>query len=629
MRILVTGGAGVIGKELVKLLIENNINVVVADLKPKPDSFGTNIVYRRGDLNNLTFLELEFFSPDIIFHLATNNNGFEENGIQFNECFDNNLKLSHKLIDLASKLNYKVKFIFASSYLVYDCSLYLSDKIVKPITLSEESQIRPKNLIGLSKYYIESELEYTNRVINSNLTYISVRIFRVFGKESKDIISSLIKSAILGEKIDVYNEYSKIDYISSESCAESLLSLSKSNYQGVVNLGSGYPNSIKDFLSILVKRFPDLNINFRKNDCTQEYFFSNNLLHDKIAKSSKINRFNEDVNKLIDFYLTKDTPHTVVYRGNVLVTSISNKVSIINNIRDQIYIFDHKPKLIGVDSNNDVLSKYFVDYFIKIPKYDLLDFEYLVNLLKIHQINYIIPTSDRDLVYFSKFKYALRALDIFVMVSDKESIEYTGNKLEFYRRFKEFSNLIGTYSEEDLFYLDFNKYVIKEKIGSGSVNVLLDLEKDEIYRVINRFKDPIIQRMIKGTELSIDFYVGYDSRIVHFVVRERVTVINGEAYYTRIYNDKIDTMKILTFIQKLNLYGQINIQMIIEEGTGIEYILEVNPRIGGASSLSTLNGLYSIEWFIKEANGFDFTHEDNNMNGPNAMRKYTSDYYEY
>lgn len=629
MRVLITGGAGVIGKELVKLMMNSNYTIMVADLKARPNEFGERIIYRRGDLNTLTLSELINFSPDLIFHLAATFERLEETELHFNENFDDNIKLSHSLILLSSKLKHKVKFIFASSYLIYDSSSYLSKNIVNPSSLSEENDIRPRNLTGLSKYYTERELEFTNRVVNNDFTYISARIFRVFGKESKDVVSRWIKSAIIGERIEVYNESNKFDYISSESCAVSLLALSQSDYQGEVNVGSGYPNSIEKLLSILVSRFPNLNIDYTKVDSLREYSFSNNLIHDKITRKIKVNRFKKDVNNLIDYYLSKESTSRVISKGNILVTSISNKVSIINNIREQISHFDFKPRLIGMDSDHNVLSKYFVDNFIKIPKYEFLIFENLIDLLKEHKIRYIIPTSDRDLVYFSQIKYALQEMDIFVMVSNKASIDYTGNKFEFYQRFKDYGNLIVTYTKEDVINLEIDRYVIKEMTGAGSVGVLLNLDIEEINKVINRFKDPVIQRMIKGTELSIDLYVGYDNRVIHHVVRERVIVVNGEAYYTRIYNDKIDIPKIMSFVQRLNLYGQVNLQMIIEDVTGTEYILEVNPRIGGASSLSTLNGLYSVEWFIKESNGVKFSIQDNQMNRPNAMRKYTCDYYEF
>ena len=50
--IFVTGGAGVIGQQLVPMLLEAGHNVFVGDLKEKPSSFGSDVYYIKGDLND-------------------------------------------------------------------------------------------------------------------------------------------------------------------------------------------------------------------------------------------------------------------------------------------------------------------------------------------------------------------------------------------------------------------------------------------------------------------------------------------------------------------------------------------------------------------------------------------------
>ena len=52
--VFVSGGAGVIGQQLVPLLLENQYRVIVGDLKPKPRNFIKEVVYLQGDLNELT-----------------------------------------------------------------------------------------------------------------------------------------------------------------------------------------------------------------------------------------------------------------------------------------------------------------------------------------------------------------------------------------------------------------------------------------------------------------------------------------------------------------------------------------------------------------------------------------------
>ena len=53
-RVFVSGGAGVIGRELCPLLLALGAQVTVGDLKPCPADWPAAIAYREGDLNDLT-----------------------------------------------------------------------------------------------------------------------------------------------------------------------------------------------------------------------------------------------------------------------------------------------------------------------------------------------------------------------------------------------------------------------------------------------------------------------------------------------------------------------------------------------------------------------------------------------
>ena len=66
-RIFISGGAGVIGRELILLLIKKKADIYVGDLKPCPKEFKGKVKYRQGDLNNISPQEIENFSPEIFF----------------------------------------------------------------------------------------------------------------------------------------------------------------------------------------------------------------------------------------------------------------------------------------------------------------------------------------------------------------------------------------------------------------------------------------------------------------------------------------------------------------------------------------------------------------------------------
>ena len=102
-RVFISGGAGVIGLQLVPKLSVVGAEIFVGDLKPRPINFGSNVRYRRGDLNTLSGTELEAFAPDTFIHLAATFERSSETYEFWSENFKNNVSLSHHLMTLVKK----------------------------------------------------------------------------------------------------------------------------------------------------------------------------------------------------------------------------------------------------------------------------------------------------------------------------------------------------------------------------------------------------------------------------------------------------------------------------------------------------------------------------------------------
>ena len=127
--VFVSGGAGVIGQQLVPLLLENQYRVIVGDLKPKPRNFIKEVVYLQGDLNELTQEKFDSLEIEIFINLAA---AFERSFESYNfydNNFINNIRLSNHLMSLARSSNTLKRVLFSSSYLVYDKTQYMSKNI--------------------------------------------------------------------------------------------------------------------------------------------------------------------------------------------------------------------------------------------------------------------------------------------------------------------------------------------------------------------------------------------------------------------------------------------------------------------------------------------------------------------
>ncbi|MHC4956623.1 MAG: NAD-dependent epimerase/dehydratase family protein [Planctomycetota bacterium] len=72
MRILVTGGAGQVGTDLIRLLSDRGADVVVYDLAPTPDDLPGGARWIRGDVCNASELYdcVQAVRPEVIYHFA-------------------------------------------------------------------------------------------------------------------------------------------------------------------------------------------------------------------------------------------------------------------------------------------------------------------------------------------------------------------------------------------------------------------------------------------------------------------------------------------------------------------------------------------------------------------------------
>jgi carbamoyl-phosphate synthase large subunit len=137
-RVFVTGGAGVIGLELIPRLFAQGAEVLVGDLKSRPAAFPSMVRYRQGDLNGLLGSELDAFAPEILIHLAATFERSSETPGFWDENFRHNVALSHHLMTLARRSESLRRVVFASSYLIYDPALYqFAAPSDQPIALRE------------------------------------------------------------------------------------------------------------------------------------------------------------------------------------------------------------------------------------------------------------------------------------------------------------------------------------------------------------------------------------------------------------------------------------------------------------------------------------------------------------
>jgi len=598
-RVFVSGAAGVIGREMIPKLLKRGAIVFAADRKSRPQNFPKGVIYRQGDLNYISKKEIEAFKPEVLIHLAASFERSTESYEFFEENFHDNVLLSHHLISIFKDLPSLKKVIFPSSYLIYSPSLYSFDSAQdEPTTLKETDPIFPRNLTGSAKLNHEIELSFL-RSFKPKVQVVLARIYRGYGRNSRDVISRFVRSLLKDEPISVYKKENLFDYIFSEDSAEGLLRLAESKFSGIINLGSGQSTRVSEVIATLKVFFPKMKIKYEDMDIPFEASRADTALLEKVTSWKPENSVKDGIKKIIEFE-KKRKGYEIQEYGNVLVTSASKKIPMIEALKTAARKISPSIKVFAGDLDPEALSKYFADEFYKMPRLTDEAFDAILAYLKKKNISAVIPSRDGELEYWAKHKKILKKNKIHVMVSDSETISRSVDKLKFskYLIEKNFP-AIPAYSSVD--QVKSPRIVVKERFGAGSASLGIDLTVNKALDHAKGLLEPIFQPFIKGEEFSVDLYVDLRGHIKGVIARKRSLVVNGESQITEVIADKKLEELCINSAKALGIRGHAIFQ-IIKQGSKY-HLIECNARFGGASTISLSSGLDSFYWFLLEANG--------------------------
>jgi carbamoyl-phosphate synthase large subunit len=252
-RVLVTGGAGVIARELLAQLSDMGATVLAIDRLPLPYAAPSGVEHVMGDLAEIDLGILEDFAPQHVLHLAATFERTVESPEFWAQNWSDNVVVTHRLAEVAKRIRGVASFVFASSYLIYDTSQYVGELPPPDSTaLSEEARIRPRNLCGASKLYGEAETAFVSGVRNASYRAVFPRIFRVYGRGSRDVVSRWVRAGLAGEPIDVYHPENRFDYVYSGDVAEAILRLALSpDASGPINVASGRSRSVSEVIATI------------------------------------------------------------------------------------------------------------------------------------------------------------------------------------------------------------------------------------------------------------------------------------------------------------------------------------------------------------------------------------------
>jgi len=235
MRILVSGGAGFIGSNLVKRLLKDGHEVIVLDNllrgnKLDKDSF-EKIKFIRGDVRDFAAVSEAMRNCDAVYHFAAVL-GVDIVADQPVETMDVEVIGTRNMVEAAAANNVKY-FLYAST-----SGIYSHSAIVKS-ALSEDVLVDPRTSYAMAKRYNEIYLAAHHK--ERGLNVISLRFFNVYGhnQDNRMVVPRFFEQAIKDEEITVFgtgNQTRDFTYIDDtvEACV-SLLGLSGAHIINIAN----------------------------------------------------------------------------------------------------------------------------------------------------------------------------------------------------------------------------------------------------------------------------------------------------------------------------------------------------------------------------------------------------------
>ncbi|RLB13857.1 MAG: UDP-glucose 4-epimerase GalE [Deltaproteobacteria bacterium] len=186
MKILVTGGAGYIGSQVVKTLGEEEHEILVYDNLSTGHEWAVlsgRLV--KGDLEDRIFLDeiLRDFRPDAVMHFAASIQ-VEESVREPLMYYRNNVINTLNLLDVSIKNRVKF-FIYSSTAAVYG--------IPEKIPVDETVPLHPINPYGASKVMVEQVLK--DLAGTKDFHYVALRYFNVAGADPEGRIGQAYKEA--------------------------------------------------------------------------------------------------------------------------------------------------------------------------------------------------------------------------------------------------------------------------------------------------------------------------------------------------------------------------------------------------------------------------------------------------
>ncbi|WP_142827204.1 NAD-dependent epimerase/dehydratase family protein [Planococcus soli] len=249
MKALVTGGAGFIGSNVVKFLIEKGWEIRVIDnlsTGSKDNLNGLDIDFINGDIcNEKTALEV-CENIDVVFHLAA--------------CVGRQKSIDHPQLDSQINLLGTINILEGMrkkgvKRIIYSSSAAIFGELIET-SIDEDHPQNANSPYGVSKLAAEKMILSYSEIYD--ITAICLRYFNIYGENQRfdlygNVIPIFAKRIFSKEPVTIYGDGEQTrDFVNVKDVARANYLAAVSNVETqVINLGSGTSITINKLLDIM------------------------------------------------------------------------------------------------------------------------------------------------------------------------------------------------------------------------------------------------------------------------------------------------------------------------------------------------------------------------------------------
>jgi len=242
MRVLITGGTGLLGKALIETIDNTNYEIIATYLGNYNMEDTTRIKYKKLDVRDIDGYSSLFreFKPEVVVHTAgIGSPDYAERNKE--ETWEVNVGGTQNILNNCEQ--YDSKFIYISSNGIYDGN---------KAPYSENDKAEPINYYG--KIKVEGErITQESRVINAIIRPILMYGWN-YSFERPNIVTLSLSKLQKGDKVFVYDDvYANPLFV--QSCAEAIWMVIEEGKYDTFNIGGKDGLSVYEFIKKAAKIF--------------------------------------------------------------------------------------------------------------------------------------------------------------------------------------------------------------------------------------------------------------------------------------------------------------------------------------------------------------------------------------